>query len=225
MQLPFWLVCELWGLLTQRKTKDGSWYSLGIIWDHNKRTKLWPPRSPTRGTRLWHFWSLRKARRCSSLRQPQMCPWTPCYIHHTDCVASWAEWLGLADFNDCRPPLSSLLQPNETGGEPDPGQEKSPKKKLRSQELTGAAARVGKKDCAFNYIKCILQIPICLALHTEIFPHVQFQEKLPSLCCTSRSQTVQQSLGPTGEEVKDTDLRQWPLYYLLLLSYYKPIKT
>lgn len=88
------------------------------------------------------------------------------------CVTSQAEQFGLGDLTNCRSPSSSLLQPNDAGGEPDPSQEKSQKEEPSSQELTGAATRAGRKDCAFNYIKCNLQIPICLALRTEIFPHL-----------------------------------------------------
>lgn len=85
MWLSFWLICELWGLPARRKTKNGCWYSLGVIWDHNIRTNPWPARRPLRGTWLWHRSFLRKTRRGSSLMHSHRCPWAPRYIPHTDC--------------------------------------------------------------------------------------------------------------------------------------------
>lgn len=130
MQLSFWWVCELWGLLSQRKTMDGSWYSLGVIWAHN-RTNLWSAWRPLRSTWLWYLSSLRKASRCPSLTPSQMCPRVPRYLHHTDCnchVACWAGWLGLGDLRNFRSPSSLLLQPDDTGQEPDPVRRKPEEK-------------------------------------------------------------------------------------------------
>lgn len=97
---------------------------------------------------------------------------TPGLQTQQHCVASQAKPLELEDLKNGRSPSSSLLQPNDAGGEPDPSQEKSQKEEPPSQELTGAAIGAGRNGCAFNYIKGILQIPFCLALHTEIFPHL-----------------------------------------------------
>lgn len=79
--------------------------------------------------------------------------------------------------------------------------------------------RVGKKDWAFNYVKRILQIAICLALHAELFPHVQFQAKLTSPCLCCRRRALQQCLGPTGGKQKS--LMGGPEHYIS--SHYRSI--
>lgn len=117
-----------------------------------------------------------------SYAYPEACLSTTLYSAHRlqtqkHCVTSQADQFGLGDLNNCRSPSNFLLQPNDAGREPDPSQEKGQKEESSSQELTGAATGAGRKHCAFNYIKCISQIPSCPALRTAIFPHLHFPSK------------------------------------------------
>lgn len=170
-----------------------------------------------RGTCLWwHFRSSRKARRCSSLRHPHMRPWAPS-SHRLQAqqgrVGSWAEqwgWQVPVTARLLSAPCCKLMRLEQSQA---PVRRKAPGKSSMAKSWRGRQPEWVKRNCAFNYIKCILKISIRPALHTETSAHLQFQAKLSSSGFSSRSQAVQRRLSPTGEEVKDTDLRQ----YLLLL--------